>query len=84
MNLLRKILLSMLLGLAAIAPLSHTPTASAHPVPGQARYYAVYWRVDLDSPWKFYSSFYREADAQKYADWIRNSYRYEAFVYTVR
>lgn len=84
MSLLRKILLSAVMSLAAITPFTHSSSAEAHPVPNQARYYAVYYRVNLDNPWYFYYSFYSAADARRYANWIGDTYGYDVYVYTVR
>ena len=84
MSLFRKLLLSIVLGAAVLTPVSHTPEAHAHPVPSRAQYYAVYYRANPDSPWSFYYSFYNRADAERYAAWIQSTYRYDAYVYTVR
>lgn len=83
MNWLRKLIVALVLGAATLTQLPSDSRAEAHAPSAHARFYAVYYRTCVDSPWVFYYSCWRHSDAQRYANYIANSYGYQTFVRSV-
>jgi hypothetical protein len=83
-KILRALFLTLSLALVGFAAVPQKVEASPPTVPQQqqpqSRYYYVYYRVDVNSPWVGYGYTPNDNDAQWYANWISTTYGYESFV----
>lgn len=80
MKFLHKVILGALLATTATTALPSLAQANAHSSNPHTRYYRVYYRTCVQSPWVLYYTFNCPVEAQRYANWIRASYGYEVFV----